>query len=65
LIKVHPLEWLVQQKRDTLNHVRLASWQEIDEPTYLRWHRELAEVDDELKEPTQTRLAPLKWDPDS
>jgi hypothetical protein len=59
LIRMHPLEWLVLTKRETLNRVRLASWQEVDPVTYQRYHQQLAMVDDEFSEPTAVRLARL------
>jgi hypothetical protein len=59
LIALHPLEWLAIEKRETMNHVHLASWQEIDRETYLRYHGQLNHIDDEFNEPTQLREARL------
>ena len=50
----------IEAKRETLNHVRLIAWQEIDAATYAAYHEQLAHVDDEFSEPSQIRLAPLK-----
>ena len=58
LIRLHPLQWLILEKRETLNHIHLVAWQEIDEATYAQYHHQLVEVDDEFNEPTQTRLVP-------
>ena len=60
LIALHPLDWLAIEKRETMNHVHLASWQEIDRETYLTYHPQLNSVDDEFSEPTQLRLARLQ-----
>jgi hypothetical protein len=53
LIALHPLEWLSIEKSETMNHVHLAAWQEIDRETYLRYHPLLTTVDDQFSEPTQ------------
>jgi hypothetical protein len=53
LIALHPLDWLAIEKRETRNHVHLASWQEIDRQTYLRYHGTLNLIDEEFNEPTQ------------
>ena len=58
LIQLHPLEWLVLEKRETRNHVHLAAWQEIDRATYERYNPVLAAVDDEFSEPTALSMRP-------
>ena len=58
LIALHPLEWLVIEKRETMNHVHLASWQEIDRQTYLQYHARLNTVDDQFVEPTALHAKP-------
>jgi hypothetical protein len=55
LIALHPLEWLAIEKRETRNHVHLSSWQEIDRQTYLQYHAQLNQIDEEFNEPTQLR----------
>ena len=62
LIALHPLEWLVIEKRETMNHVHLAGWQEIDRQTYLQYHARLNTVDDQFVEPTALHATrpPLK-----
>jgi hypothetical protein len=57
LIALHPLEWLEIEKRETMNHVHLAGWQEIDRETYLRYHARLNTVDDQFVEPTGLHTA--------
>src|SRR5438045_3701827 len=52
LIALHPLDWLAHEKRETMNHIHLASWQEIDRQTYLQYHGQLNSIDEEFKEPT-------------
>ena len=59
LIALHPLEWLALEKRETMNHIHLASWQEIDRPTYLQYHTQLNHIDEEFNEPTQLRESRL------
>ena len=59
LIALHPLDWLTIEKRETMNHVHLAAWQEIDRETYLRYHAQLNHVDDEFVEPTGVHAARL------
>jgi hypothetical protein len=57
LIALHPLDWLAIEKRETMNHIHLASWQEIDRDTYLRYHAQLNHIDEEFNEPTALREA--------
>jgi hypothetical protein len=57
LIALHPLDWLAIEKRETMNHIHLASWQEIDRDTYLRFHAQLNHIDEEFNEPTALREA--------
>jgi hypothetical protein len=63
LIRMHPLAWLILEKRETRNHVRLGWWQEIDELTYGKYHSEMVRVDDEFSEPTLPGIAPFARDP--
>src|SRR5688572_13956700 len=58
LIALHPLEWLIIEKRETMNHVHLDSWQEIDRETYLRYHPQMNTVDDQFVEPTGLHTRP-------
>jgi hypothetical protein len=55
LIALHPLDWLLIEKSETMNHVHLVGWQEIDRETYLAYHPRLITVDDQFGEPTQLR----------
>jgi hypothetical protein len=58
LIALHPLEWLLIEKRETMNHIHLSGWQEIDRQTYLQYHSRLNTVDDQFSEPTALTARP-------